>query len=202
MIMIEQSSINMHLASSSPRRKELLEQLGVKFDIIVPDVDEARFPNESPNDYVMRLALMKAEAGFHKSEFKKPTLGSDTIVVFADLVLGKPKDQSQAIEMLSILSGRTHDVVTAVAIVDGNRMHSFSVETKVTFHDLTEQEALRYWRTGEPADKAGAYAIQGLGAVFVKRIEGSYSNVVGLPLYEVADMLKQFSIPYALTEHA
>lgn len=183
------------LASASPRRKELLQQIGVNIDVCAVNIDESMREAELAEDFVLRLAQEKAEAGVSLSGNKLPALGSDTIVVCDGVVMGKPKDQQHALAMLKQLSGRTHQVLTAVAITDGSSMESCLVSTDVTFNGLTEQQMLDYWQTGEPADKAGGYGIQGLGAVFVKHMVGSYSAVVGLPLAETAQLLAKFDIP-------
>lgn len=183
------------LASASPRRKELLQQIGVNIDVCAVDIDESMREAELVEDFVLRLAQEKAEAGVNLVGNQLPTLGSDTIVVCDGVVMGKPKDQQHAIAMLKQLSGRTHQVLTAVAITDGSAVQSCLVSTDVTFNELTERQMLDYWQTGEPADKAGGYGIQGLGAVFVKHMVGSYSAVVGLPLAETAQLLAKFDIP-------
>lgn len=183
------------LASASPRRKELLQQIGVNIDVCAVNIDESMREAELAEDFVLRLAQEKAEAGGCLAGNQLPTLGSDTIVVCDGVVMGKPKDQQHALAMLKQLSGRTHQVLTAVAITDGSSMESCLVSTDVTFNGLTEQQMLDYWQTGEPADKAGGYGIQGLGAVFVKHMVGSYSAVVGLPLAETAQLLAKFDIP-------
>lgn len=186
---------NLWLASSSPRRRELLNQIGVKFDILsAVSVDETLLSNETPADYVERLALAKARAGLQL----KPNdliLGADTTVVYAGQVLGKPRHQDEAQSILSTLSGRMHQVLTAVAVVSNSNESLCCVTTDVWFRHLTAEEITAYWFTGEPQDKAGAYGIQGLGGVFVERIEGSYSAVVGLPICETAALLKKFAVP-------
>lgn len=183
------------LASSSPRRQELLQQLGVVFDVVVPDIDESWQAGESVEEHVVRLAVSKAQKGWTmQSQNCLPVLGSDTIVVVDDQVLGKPRDEFEASQMLTSLSGRSHRVLTAVAMVDQQReTHSLS-ESRVTFRRLDKREIDAYWASGEPVGKAGSYAVQGLGAIFIERIEGSFSGVMGLPVYETAELLKQFSI--------
>ncbi len=182
------------LASQSPRRRELLSQIGVCFDSFSADIDESVLAGETPVQYVNRLALLKARvvAADHPGVL---VLGSDTAVVCDRQILGKPVDQADAIAMLQLLSGRRHQVMTAVALVQstdaGERHWSLEVTTDVTFKTLTLDECQRYWDSGEPQDKAGGYGIQGLGAVFVERIEGSYSAVVGLPLQQTAALLQQ-----------
>lgn len=183
------------LASASPRRRELLQQIGVNFDCRPAAVDERVIAGESPSDYVLRLALAKAGAALREGD-TAPVLGADTTVVCGDSFLGKPADEDEAVAMLLALSGRSHRVVTGIAMV-GSRSTEWRIsETRVTFALLSEDLCRRYWRTGEPVDKAGAYGIQGFGAVFVDRIEGSYSGVVGLPLAETRELLDIFAIPY------
>lgn len=182
------------LASQSPRRRELLAQIGVHPACIAVEVDESLLPGESAADYVARLALAKARAGFEQAG-RGPVLGSDTTVVCDQQVLGKPVDEADCIATLQRLSGRAHQVLTAVAVVDGSRQQVQTVSTEVRFRPLSVAECQRYWYTGEPQDKAGSYGIQGLAAVFVERIEGSYSGVVGLPLQETAALLTAFGVP-------
>ncbi len=183
------------LASASPRRRELLTQIGVRFECCAPDLPEHRLPGETAETYVRRLALEKALAGFKRAGARRATLGADTAVVYADHILGKPCDEADALRMLMLLSGRRHRVMTAVALVDAQRSESRVVTTEVEFQVLDESMCRRYWASGEPRDKAGAYAIQGLGAIFVTKISGSYSSVVGLPLAETAALLVQFGVP-------
>ncbi|UXD86395.1 Maf family protein [Thalassolituus hydrocarboniclasticus] len=182
------------LASASPRRRELLQQIGVKFRIEVADIDETPLSAEHPAAYVARLALGKAQ----KIAAENPgcvVLGSDTTVVLDDEILGKPENADDAARMLAALAGRRHQVMTAVALVKDDQQRVQTVITNVHFAPLSAAQISAYVATGEPADKAGAYGIQGLGAVLVDAIEGSYSNVVGLPLTETAAMLQQFDIP-------
>lgn len=184
-----------YLASRSPRRRELLQQIGVTFNVIDVDVRERRSQDETAQAYVTRLALDKARAGRTALSGDRvlPVLGADTVVVAGDRILGKPRDRDAANGMLALLSGRTHQVYTAVALVaDGEAVRVSS--SNVTFRTLTDSERAAYWATGEPADKAGGYAIQGLAAVFISRIEGSYSGVMGLPLYETAALLQESGI--------
>jgi septum formation protein len=180
------------LASRSPRRRELLQQIAVNFRVVDVDVDERRLADETAGRYVARLALEKARAGRLISA-GLPVLGADTAVVCGDDVLGKPADRADAMRMLQLLSGRTHQVLTAVALADGDEAVSVN-SSSVTFRTLTEGERAAYWASGEPADKAGGYAIQGLAAMFISRIEGSYSGVMGLPLYETAALLQAAGI--------
>ncbi|MCP8687889.1 Maf family protein [Marinobacterium sedimentorum] len=183
------------LASASPRRSELLTQIGVAFEVCAPHLPEQLLPGEAPQSYVRRLALEKAQAGFEQGGARCPALGSDTAVVCGDEILGKPGDEEDAVRMLLLLSGRRHQVMTGVALVDEHRAEARVVTTEVEFRVLDEAQCRRYWASGEPLDKAGAYAIQGLGAVFVTAINGSYSSVVGLPLAETAQLLTQFGVP-------
>lgn len=181
------------LASCSPRRKQLLAQLGLQFSSVQINVDETLRDESSTQAYVQRLAIAKAQAGVQLHGTQLPVLGADTAVVLDGKIMGKPKDQDDAFQMLQQLSGRVHEVQTAVAIVQ----HNIAVETstsRVTFRDISAQEARAYWESGEPSDKAGGYAIQGYGAIFVTHLEGSYSGVMGLPIYETAQLLKKFNI--------
>ncbi len=194
---------SIYLASRSPRRRELLKQLGVKFDPLLlrlagprgPDVDESQRPGESAADYVERTAHEKAAMGTQvlrmRSMLQRPVLAADTVVIVDGEVLGKPADRAQAAEFLRRLSGRTHEVRTAIALaMEGPQLHETSVSL-VTFRELTDDEIQRYCATPEPYDKAGGYGIQGLAALFIERIEGSYTGVMGLPLFETGRMLTQ-----------
>jgi len=187
----------LYLASGSPRRRELLTQIGVSFTTVGADIDETPLDHESPSAYVERLARGKAEAGWHALEAGTDgcVLGADTAVVLDGRILGKPLDQADSMAMLMALSGRDHEVLTAIAVLDGQRCESRVVRSRVRFRVITEPQALAYWASGEPRDKAGSYGIQGLGAVFVAGLEGSYSAVVGLPLCETAELLAHFGIP-------
>lgn len=184
----------LYLASGSPRRRELLTQIGVPFTPVSAPIDEIPLPGESAEAYVERLAVAKAEAGLASLGGPALTLGADTAVVLDGRILGKPENREHALAMLAELSGRAHQVLTAVAVSDGQRCQSLCVASNVRFRPISPAEAERYWASGEPADKAGGYAIQGLGAVFVTGLEGSYSAVVGLPLSETAELLGQFGI--------
>ena len=175
------------LASSSPRRREILEALGAEFRILVADVDETPLAGESPAEMVIRLAASKASA-VERAD-RDVALGADTAVVLGDRSFGKPGDEQEALEMLDALSGRTHRVLTGVAVVGPEGTGSTLSDTEVRFRDIDPDEARRYWHSGEPNGKAGAYAIQGLGGLFVESIVGSYSGVVGLPVYETAGLL-------------
>ena len=174
-----------YLASASPRRRELLQQIGVRFTVMSAAVDETVQPGEAALDYVCRLAQSKADAVFSRIQIEgqpqRPVLGADTSVVLGDNILGKPADEAAAVAMLMELSGQTHQVITAVALVDELNSQLVYSSTEVRFRSIVESEARAYWNTGEPADKAGGYGIQGFGAVFVESLQGSYSGVVGLP---------------------
>ena len=174
--------------------------MGVNYEVLQVDVDETMQHGESPVDYAERLALEKARAGreVQAADGHLPVLGADTIVVAPGVVasasvLGKPADRQQAIEMLQLLSGNTHRVISAVAMAGNHEVVATSV-SQVTFRTLTRRECEAYWDTGEPQDKAGAYAIQGLAAIFITRLEGSYSGVMGLPLHETTLLLNEFGI--------
>ena len=195
---MESDNPDIYLASRSPRRQELLRQAGVGFRQIEVDVDESRHGvEESPEVFVLRLALEKARAGWARVREGSPlpVLGADTVVALDDDLFGKPEDRDQALEMLERLSGASHRVLTGVALVDDREATRLSFSS-VTFRELSREEMERYWASGEPADKAGAYAIQGRGAVFIEHLEGSYSGVMGLPLFEVADLLDEFDIDF------
>ena len=193
------------LASASPRRKELLQQIGCRFQVCPTDMDETLLSGESAEEYVIRMALEKARAGWQNQLDKMeqqskplPVLGADTAVVVEDQIFGKPADREHAISMLMELSDSAHRVLSAVAVVDEGKEAMRLSETQVSFRALTREECDRYWQTGEPSDKAGAYAIQGLGAVFVEHIDGSYSGVVGLPLAETCELLSDFDLSWWL----
>ncbi|KEX94670.1 septum formation inhibitor Maf [Pseudomonas umsongensis] len=187
----------LYLASGSPRRRELLTQIGVPFTAISADIDETPLNHESPSAYVERLARGKAEAGRGAvaSDASCCVLGADTAVVLDGKILGKPVDEGDACAMLKMLSGREHQVLTAIALLDFDRCESLVVTSHVRFREISPDEAAAYWASGEPRDKAGGYGIQGLGAVFVAGLTGSYSAVVGLPLCETAQLLGHFGIP-------
>lgn len=189
------TEFDIYLASASPRRRALLAQIGVRFQQLGVEVDESGQGSESARDHVCRLALEKAWAGVAKRPAgdTRPVLGADTIVMAGDEVLGKPRDREHGLHMLAQLSGRTHVVLSAVAVVANTEAVSCS-ESFVTFRTLNEAERLAYWASGEPADKAGAYAIQGLAAAFIARLEGSYSGVMGLPLFETASLLSRVGV--------
>lgn len=186
-----------YLASASPRRSELLRQIGVEFVVRVADIDEREHPGESPEDYVLRLAAAKAgavAAALRPNE-RAPVLAADTAVVLDGRVLGKPADAAAAATMLERLSGRTHTVLTAVALDVGAGVETLLSRSEVRFRPTTAEERAAYCRTGEPLDKAGAYGIQGYAAVFVEHLAGSYAGVMGLPLYETALLLGRYGIP-------
>ena len=184
---------SLYLASGSPRRQELLTQLGVAFERIVTGIEEKRAEGESAQQYVSRLAREKALAGVAQVQRDLPVLGADTIVILNGEVLEKPHDDEQAFKMLSKLSGQTHQVMTAVALADRQQVLDCLVVTDVTFRVLTEEDIAGYIASGEPMDKAGAYGIQGLGGCFVRKINGSYHAVVGLPLVETYELLSNFN---------
>lgn len=192
--------LSLYLASGSPRRRELLTQIGVPFNTISAAIDETPLANESPAAYVERLAHEKARAGCDrllKSILSSTfcVLGADTAVVLDGQILGKPVDEVDAMAMLMALSGREHEVLTAIAIMDAERCETRVIRSRVSFRNISKQEARLYWASGEPQDKAGGYAIQGLAAVFVSGLNGSYSGVVGLPVCETAELLGHFGIP-------
>jgi len=180
------------LASASPRRSELLQQIGVRFTVQPADIDESVLSGELPVDYVVRMAVEKAQAGQRRARLPAIVLGADTAVVVDSSILGKPENEADCRRMLKLLSGRAHTVMSAVAVTDGVRVEYRCSHTEVVFRQLDDDAIGSYWRSGEPADKAGAYAIQGLGALLVENINGSYSGVVGLPLFETAELLVTF----------
>ncbi len=184
---------SLYLASGSPRRQELLTQLGVSFERIVTGIEEQRAEGESAQQYVSRLAREKAQAGVAQVPRDLPVLGADTIVILNGEVLEKPHDDEHAFMMLRKLSGHTHQVMTAVALADRQHVLDCLVVTDVTFRVLTEEDIAGYIASGEPMDKAGAYGIQGLGGCFVRKINGSYHAVVGLPLVETYELLSNFN---------
>jgi septum formation protein len=180
-----------YLASGSPRRRELLQQIGVPFRVVGAAVDEAVMPDEAPLAYVARLAAAKAQAGWERSRdsIEVPVLAADTAVVLDGRILGKPSDRQDAADMLQRLSGRTHEVLTAIALRTAAGLQSRISRSEVTFRRIAGEEVQAYWETGESSDKAGGYAIQGRAAVFVAELRGSYSGVMGLPLFETAELL-------------
>ena len=192
---LSSSDFDLVLASSSPRRMEILNQLGIRYQAVSPMIDESLRYGESGEEYVRRLALDKASA-LAMHELSPPILGADTAIVCRGEVFGKPQDFEQFKEMLEALSGSKHVVLSAVAVNNGKLSSVLVCETSVSFREITNQEINYYWRTGEPRDKAGGYAIQGKGAIFIKHISGSYSGVVGLPIFETSQLMKNFNIPF------
>jgi septum formation protein len=180
-----------YLASGSPRRSALLDQIGVPHRVQPVDVDETARGGEPPDQYVRRLAELKAETLWQKlaAAQRQPVLGADTAVVLDDEILGKPRDEQDCLRMLKLLSARTHQVFTAVALRASDGCQSRVNVSEVTFRTLADDEIQRYWRSGEPADKAGAYAVQGRAALFIEHIAGSYSGIMGLPLFEAGELL-------------
>ena len=184
--------MKIYIASKSPRRHELLKQLGIEFEIIDVEIDETWDKKENARDYVTRLALEKAHAGKEKINNNDViVLGADTAVVLDDIILGKTENKSEAADMLKTLSGRTHHVYSAIALVKNNNEYTAINISRVCFKPLTDEEIGQYCATGEPLGKAGAYAIQGKAAKFIERLEGSYSGVMGLPLYETWQLIQK-----------
>lgn len=186
---------DIYLASASPRRRELLIQIGVRYRLLDVSIDETRLDDEAPDAYVRRVARDKARAGLELIDpaAPRPVLGADTVIVIDDKILGKPQDREEAIAMLQQLSGRTHQVLSGVALIDHDERNALNV-SQVTFRELSRAECERYWQTGESQGKAGAYAIQGYAAAFIRELYGSYSGVMGLPLYETAQLLQQAGV--------
>ncbi|MBK1630863.1 septum formation protein Maf [Thiohalocapsa halophila] len=185
------------LASKSPRRRELLRQIGLTAEVRSADVDESPARGEAPADYVLRIALAKARAvraALGRGTAARPVLAADTAVICDDRILGKPADAAEAARMLALLSARTHQVLTGVALL-GAAERTVVSSTRVWLRAVSAAEAAVYWASGEPQDKAGGYGLQGLGAVFVERLEGSWSGVVGLPLFETAQLLAAEGLP-------
>jgi septum formation protein len=180
----------LYLASTSPRRREILQALGIEFIQVAVAVDESAMDGELPERLVKRLAMAKADA----CSDGQIVLGADTVVVLSDRILGKPADASDAVEMLLALSGCTHKVYTGVALKSPSGTRSVVSATDVRFREIRQDEARLYWQSGEPCDKAGAYAIQGLGGQFIESIDGSYSGVVGLPVFETVELLRSAGI--------
>lgn len=185
------------LASASPRRSALLTQIGVEHLVSPVGIDERIQPGEVPAQYVRRLAIAKAEALWSRlrEQDRRPVLGSDTSVALGNEILGKPADRADGLQMLQRLSARTHQVYTAVALRHAAGCESRLSVSDVTFRVLSRVEMEAYWRSGEPADKAGGYAIQGQAALFIERMAGSYSGIVGLPLFETAELLHMIGYP-------
>jgi septum formation protein len=201
------SDKRIYLASRSPRRRDLLKQMGVPFELLLlredlrrgADVDETPLPEESPGVYVLRVAGAKANMAVRQIALRglpqKPALAADTTVVFDGAILGKPEDAEHAARILRALSGREHQVLTAVAVALRDRVETQISVSSVWFRELSDADIRRYCATGEPLDKAGAYGIQGRAGAFVTRIAGSYSGIMGLPLAETAELLERFEIP-------
>jgi septum formation protein len=193
-----------YLASGSPRRRALLQQIGVPFQVLGVSVDERPKPDETALAYVTRLAAAKAAAGWQQNlrcaPGNQPVLAADTAVVLDGRILGKPAHRADALDMLRQLSGRTHEVLTGIAVVTQRGLESRHSRSEVTFRAISDLEALAYWDSGEPCDKAGAYAIQGRAAIFVAHLSGSFSGVMGLPLYETAHLLAEAGVPHWLQE--
>jgi septum formation protein len=187
----------LYLASGSPRRRELLTQISVPYTALSAEIDETPFADEQPLAYVERLARGKAQAGLASlsATSQACVLGADTAVVLDGRILGKPLDEADARAMLTALSGREHQVLTAVAVANRQGSEARVVSSRVRFRPIRAEEIQAYWASGEPRDKAGSYAIQGLAAIFVEALQGSYSAVVGLPLCETAELLSRFGIP-------
>jgi septum formation protein len=183
------------LASVSPRRRELLSQIGVPHTVVGADIDETAHRGEAPRDYVLRMARQKALTVRERGE-RLPVLAADTTVVLDDVIYGKPRDRADGIAMLGRLSGRTHEVLTAVAVADARGVDLRLSVSTVRFRGLTAEECAAYWDTGEPRDKAGGYAVQGGAAVFIESLSGSYSGVMGLPLFETAELLRAAGVSY------
>ena len=190
-----EASPQIYLASSSPRRRQLLEQLGIRYRVVAQAVDETPRREESPLQCVERLALEKARAGWAGlTGGAAPVLGADTCIVLDGEMLGKPRDRDHGLAILAALAGRSHHVLSAVALVQGECAAVRTSESTVTLRHMSRLEREAYWASGEPKDKAGTYAIQGKGAVFIRRLDGSYSGVMGLPLFETAQLLDEFGI--------
>lgn len=187
--------VSVYLASASPRRRQLLQQAGIRFEVILPAIEEVARPGESAEEFVMRMALEKAQAGLAQvvaeNRPRAPVLGADTCIVLDNEIIGKPRDHADGIRMLTKLAGRSHEVLTGVAVVNEEKVLQVLSRSQVTFAPLSADEIEHYWRGGEPVDKAGGYAIQGQAAAFIERIEGSYTGIVGLPLFEVVTMIKK-----------
>lgn len=195
-----------YLASRSPRRRELLRQIGVSFELLMlredprrrADADEAPLSDEAPRDYALRIAKTKAEAGLYamakRAGVFKPVLSADTTIALDNAIIGKPADAEDAHHILQKLSGRSHTVITAVALALGENLETRVSESTVWMRSLEESEIRSYVASGEPLDKAGAYAVQGRAAAFITRIDGSYSGIMGLPLAETAELLREFDV--------
>lgn len=189
------ASFDIYLASASPRRQQLLMQIGVRFELLKVTVAEVPAAGEKPRDFVQRMALEKARAGklLLSADDSHPVLGADTAVVVDGCILGKPTDKKDALVMLTSLAGRRHQVMSAIALVADYEAIRINI-SQVSFDNLSHEQINAYWNSGECQDKAGAYAIQGLAATFIRELEGSYSGVMGLPLCETAELLNEFGI--------
>jgi septum formation protein len=191
--------VSLYLASASPRRQALLRQIGVRFRVAAVSVDESLRDREDPHDYVARLSAAKAIAGWRQvavaAAANTLVLAADTTVVCDDVIFGKPRDRDEGIRMLVTLGSRSHQVFTGVSLHSGAATESRISRSEVWFRAISRLEAARYWDSGEPCDKAGGYAIQGFGAVFIEKITGSYSGVMGLPLFETAELLDRAQLP-------
>ena len=199
-MLLKTQSPSIYLASRSPRRAELLQQMGVLFTVVPADIDETPHAMEQSDAYVKRLAIEKAQAGYalvlQKAWFEMPVLAADTTVSIDGEILGKPQDDEDAYRMLSLMSGRWHEVHTGIAVAHAGHVAMEISSTMVQMDDLSDAVMRAYIASGEPKDKAGAYGIQGIAGSLIKRIEGSYSGVMGLPVYETAKLLKQAGIVF------
>ena len=181
------------LASSSPRRESILRGIGIQFIKCPAHIDESVLPGEKADRYVRRMAEAKAKK-IANPQKNKPVLGADTIALIDDTILGKPKNLEQALRYIALLSDRTHSVLTSVALVHRDRCKSIVARAEVTFRKISKREAILYWETGEPKDKAGGYGIQGVGGIFIDRIEGGHGTVIGLPVLETEKLLRLFNV--------
>ncbi len=199
-MLLKTQSPSIYLASRSPRRAELLQKMGVLFTVVPADIDETPHAMEQSDAYVKRLAIEKAQAGYalvlQKAWFEMPVLAADTTVSIDGEILGKPQDDEDAYRMLSLMSGRWHEVHTGIAVAQAGHLAMEISSTMVQMDDLSDAVIHAYIATGEPKDKAGAYGIQGIAGSLIKRIEGSYSGVMGLPVYETAKLLKHAGITF------
>ena len=191
-----QTDAQIILASASPRRRQLLDQINIRYRHLEPRIDEVLRSNESPEEFARRNALEKAISVQSMPDIgdQLPILGADTVVTLNKRVFGKPQNKDDFLNMLELLSDTSHHVITAVALVTSTSKLQAISNSKVTFRTISKNEGMQYWNTLEPKDKAGGYAIQGLAAIFIKNISGSYSGVMGLPLYETANLLSQTGI--------
>ncbi len=189
------NTVTVYLASASPRRRELLQQAGIRYQVIQPNIDEVVHPGESAEAFVLRMAREKAQAGqalvIKEGRPVAPVLGADTCIVLENEIIGKPVDREEGIRILTSLAGRSHEVLTGVALAEEGSIQQALSRSRVVFGPLSAKEIEDYWESGEPADKAGAYAIQGKAGAFIERIEGSYTGIVGLPLNEIVNMIRK-----------